>query len=199
MANLFSPRAHQESARARTQVLQACPTPSPAPPSTRLWAFRSLLSCGPAPEAVRSQKLLCGEVNTPPLPTSGTPPSSSFYPSTHRLPARPLREHPTPRDSLGGLDFDRHSAVFPGAGPTPLSGPAAQRTNATSGDSRTSLPLDVEPPRSGDGVYGRGVRTTCGAGQCWAGLARRAVQGGASRAFQKSEPKCLVQRILNSL
>lgn len=33
------------------KILQARPTPSPAPPSTGLWAFRSLLSCGPAPEA----------------------------------------------------------------------------------------------------------------------------------------------------
>ena len=42
-------------------------------------------------------------------------------------------------------------------------------------------------------MYGRGARTTCGAGQCGAGPAGGAVRGGASRAFQKSEPKLLVQ------
>lgn len=108
-----------------------------------------------------------------PQPLERLPRAAPTTPPFASRPPQP-REHPPPRDSLGGLNFDRHSAIFPGAGATALSGPVAERTSDTSGGPRTSLPLDVRRPTPAlEAVCteeGRGVREE-------RGFERRSVEG----------------------
>lgn len=146
MGNLISHRARQESVIARTRVLKIYPSPDPAPPPTELWASGPLLSYGPTSEVARSKKLLCGQRNAPHSLASRTPALSTFLPTPFTSRPPPLREHPPPQDSLRGLDFDRHSVIFPGAGLNPLSGLVAPHTNDTSGGRLTSLPPVVRRP-----------------------------------------------------
>lgn len=122
-----------------------------------------------------------------PQPLERLPRAAPTTPPFACRPPQP-REHPPPRDSLRGLDFDRHSAIFPGAGATPLSGPVADRTSDTSGGPRTSLPLDVRRPLWRRSVRKRGV-------EC---VRSGVLRGGASRGRRKSEPGRLLQRIFRS-
>ena len=126
MANLLSYKVQQKLARARIQVFQESPSPSPAPPSTGLWASHLLPLCRSTSKVARSQKLLYRKGTAPPLPSLSDaspeqlPPPPTPTPATLCLPAPATSVTFPLQDSLRGLDFDRHGSSFRSAGLTPL-------------------------------------------------------------------------------